>query len=65
VDENLFLKTFAKFPFTKRGIIQWREIRRKAEAIIKEFEIRTPGSSVTTIISRGNQQKVVVARELQ
>jgi simple sugar transport system ATP-binding protein len=65
VEENLFLKTFAKFPFTKRGIIQWREIRRRAEAIIKEFEIRTPGSSVTTYhLSGGNQQKVVVAREL-
>ncbi|OGO26009.1 MAG: ABC transporter [Chloroflexi bacterium RBG_16_51_16] len=65
VEENLFLKTFAKFPYTKRGFIQWREIRKKAEAIIREFEIRTPGSSVTTYhLSGGNQQKVVVAREL-
>jgi simple sugar transport system ATP-binding protein len=65
VGENLFLKTFAGLPFTKHGIIQWQEIKQKAEALIKEYDIRTPSSFVTANhLSGGNQQKVVVAREL-
>jgi ABC-type uncharacterized transport system ATPase subunit len=65
VEENLVLKTFAKFPFTKRGIIRWREVRQRADSLIKEYDIRTPGSTITTDhLSGGNQQKVVVAREL-
>jgi ABC-type uncharacterized transport system ATPase subunit len=65
VAENLLLKTFAEPPFTKNGIIQWKEIRQKAEALIKAYDIRTPSSVVTVNhLSGGNQQKVVVAREL-
>jgi ABC-type uncharacterized transport system ATPase subunit len=65
VGENLILKTFAGLPFTKHGIIQWQEIKQKAEALIKEYDIRTPNSDVTANhLSGGNQQKVVVAREL-
>jgi ABC-type uncharacterized transport system ATPase subunit len=65
VEENLVLKTFAELPITKHGIIQWKEIRQKAEALIKAYDIRTPSSVVTVNhLSGGNQQKVVVAREL-
>ena len=65
VAENLILKTFAGLPFTKRGIILWQEVRQKADALIKAYDIRTPSSKVTlNHLSGGNQQKVVVAREL-
>lgn len=65
VAENLVLKTFGSNPFTKRGIIQWRDIRQKANALIKDYDIRTPTCMVTVNhLSGGNQQKVVVAREL-
>ncbi|MBA4419756.1 MAG: ABC transporter ATP-binding protein [Anaerolinea sp.] len=65
VEENLILKTFEELPYTKRGIIQWHEIRQKADALIKEYDIRTPNSMVpVNHLSGGNQQKVVVAREL-
>jgi simple sugar transport system ATP-binding protein len=65
VAENLVLKTFGGNPFTKRGIIQWREVRQKADALIKDYDIRTPTCMVAVNhLSGGNQQKVVVAREL-
>lgn len=65
IGENLILKTFARLPFTKHGIIQWKEIKQKADALIKAYDIRTPSSIVTVNhLSGGNQQKVVVAREL-
>lgn len=65
VAENLTLKTFGKTPYTKRGIIQWGPIREHANVLIEDYDIRTPHSMVTTHhLSGGNQQRVVVAREL-
>lgn len=65
VAENLTLKNFGKTPYTKRGIIQWGLIREHADVHIKDYDIRTPHSMVITHhLSGGNQQRVVVAREL-
>jgi simple sugar transport system ATP-binding protein len=65
VAENLLLKDHAQTPYTRRGIIQWGPIREHADRIIKEFDIRTPDSMVNvTFLSGGNQQRVVVGREL-
>jgi ABC-type uncharacterized transport system ATPase subunit len=65
VAENLTLKTFGQKPYTKRGIIQWGPIQEHANALIKDYDIRTPNSMITTHhLSGGNQQRVVVAREL-
>jgi ABC-type uncharacterized transport system ATPase subunit len=65
VAENLTLKAFGDKPYTKRGIIQWGPIREHADVLIEDYDIRTPHSMVTThYLSGGNQQRVVVAREL-
>ena len=65
VAENLVLKTSADPPYTKRGILQWNLIRQEADRLIQEYDIRTPHSTVPVLyLSGGNQQKVVVAREL-
>jgi simple sugar transport system ATP-binding protein len=65
IAENLLLKNFEQTPYTKRGILQWGLIREHADGLIDEFDIRTPDCMVnTTYLSGGNQQRVVVAREL-
>ena len=65
VAENLLLKDFGKTPYTKRGILQWGSIREHADELIEQYDIRTPNCMVnTTYLSGGNQQRVVVAREL-
>lgn len=65
VAENLILKTFAEPPFTRRGLMQWGAIRRKANDLIQEYDIMTPHSMMPVrFLSGGNQQRVVVAREL-
>jgi simple sugar transport system ATP-binding protein len=65
VAENLALKTITDPPYTKRKIIQWGAIRKQADLLIQEYDIRTPGSTVPVkLLSGGNQQKVVVAREM-
>lgn len=54
-----------KIPFLPRVQIQWDLVRKNAVALIKQFDIRTPGEeTLTSSLSGGNQQKVIVAREL-
>ena len=65
VAENLVLKTFPDPPYAQRGITQWKTIYSKADVLIEQYDVRTPNSSVqTSNLSGGNQQRVVVAREL-
>ncbi|MFJ2354458.1 ABC transporter ATP-binding protein [Frigoribacterium sp. NPDC087798] len=65
VAENLMLDRSQSGPFVKRGSLKLAELAAFAVAKVKEFDIRTQG--ITTPAGRlsgGNQQKVVLAREL-
>jgi len=65
VEENLIIKTFDNPPLAQRGILQWSEIGDRANALIQEYDIRTPHRATPLRhLSGGNQQRVVVAREL-
>jgi simple sugar transport system ATP-binding protein len=65
VAENLVLCTYYKEPFSKGVILQYKTILDHAEKLIEDFDIRTP-SAMTPVssLSGGNQQKVIIAREL-
>jgi len=62
---NLFLKRIGQPPFWRFGRIQRGAVGRRANELVREFDVRTPsvGSRVGTL-SGGNIQKVVLAREL-
>ncbi|MFL6028328.1 MAG: ABC transporter ATP-binding protein [Friedmanniella sp.] len=65
VAENLVLNQYDERPFAKGVALDLASIRRNAEERVREFDIRT--QSVDTPVgslSGGNQQKVVLAREL-
>jgi simple sugar transport system ATP-binding protein len=65
VEDNLMLCTYFKPPFSERGILQRESIRKNAEKLIQDFDVRTPGPLTDVgALSGGNQQKVIVAREL-
>jgi simple sugar transport system ATP-binding protein len=65
VAENLVLDIHDKAPFARRGSLNLGEIERNAAARVEEFDVRppTPAAAASTL-SGGNQQKVVLAREL-
>ncbi|HLE30843.1 MAG TPA: ABC transporter ATP-binding protein [Anaerolineales bacterium] len=65
VGENLVARLFTRLPFARYGFLFLDAIRRNAERLIKEFDIRVPHPDVKArALSGGNQQKVILAREL-
>ncbi|MGB6301829.1 MAG: ABC transporter ATP-binding protein [Rivularia sp. (in: cyanobacteria)] len=65
IAQNLILKAFRKLPFCRNFLLQPQIIKNRAISAIEEFDIRASGVDVKVWeLSGGNQQKVVLAREL-
>ncbi|QNE20828.1 ABC transporter ATP-binding protein [Kribbella qitaiheensis] len=65
VAENLVLDLFRRKPFGDGLVLHTDEIDKNAQQRIDEFDIRTQGiDQPVSSLSGGNQQKVVLAREL-
>jgi simple sugar transport system ATP-binding protein len=65
VGRNLFLKRIGQKPFWNWGRTNESVIRETAEKLIEEYDIHTPGvESKCGVLSGGNIQKVLLAREL-
>ncbi len=65
VADNLVLNMYYNKPFARGMSMQEKEVIAHADQEIKNFDVRTP-SALTPAgkLSGGNQQKVIVAREL-
>ncbi len=65
IAENLILNRSHSAPFVRRGSLQLKRLRDFAQAKLTEYDVRAPGIDTPAgKLSGGNQQKVVVAREL-
>ena len=66
VAENMILQNFGKAPFSRRGILNSREIRNFSTKLIEKFDVRPQGCEERPAgqLSGGNQQKVIIAREV-
>jgi len=66
LSENLMLKKYFTPEFQHNGFIKFDVAHQYAERLIKEFDIRSGQGTKTSVrsMSGGNQQKVIVAREI-
>jgi general nucleoside transport system ATP-binding protein len=65
VQENLALKDISRAPWSRNGWLAGRSARLRATALIDRYKIHPPDPDhPITALSGGNQQKVVVAREI-
>jgi len=65
VADNLVLNTPRRAPFARRGTRNLTAVNANAEELVQRFDVRTSSiESTAGSLSGGNQQKVIVAREL-
>lgn len=65
IDENLVLHGHDRPPYCARGVLRRGAIRDNAVKSVERFHIKTPGPGAPVgALSGGNQQKVILAREL-
>jgi ABC-type uncharacterized transport system ATPase subunit len=63
--ENLALSAYRKPPYSRWSFLNLRSIFSRARRLLKEFDVRGGGPSTPAFaLSGGNQQKVVLAREI-
>ncbi|WP_437588580.1 ABC transporter ATP-binding protein [Sorangium sp. So ce1000] len=65
IADNLVLCTYHEAPFAVRGVLRDDAREENARRLIKTFDIRAPGPETpVSALSGGNQQKVILAREM-
>ena len=67
LDENLALKNFRDFPYSdKFGLLDKKVFFTKAAMLIDKYDVRAGKgpATITGAMSGGNQQKVILAREM-
>ncbi len=65
VSENIALQTYYQEPYSKNKILNYEKIDEFSERIVKEYDVRTPSiHTKTSALSGGNQQKVIIGREV-
>ncbi|TCD46410.1 ABC transporter ATP-binding protein [Streptococcus sp. X16XC17] len=63
--ENIALQTYYKEPLSKNGILNYQKINENARRLMEEFDVRAASEVVSGgSLSGGNQQKAVIAREI-
>ncbi len=67
IEENMVLEVYDKKPFSNKGLLNKKEIKKYAEKIIDEFDVRSGegAESVARSLSGGNQQKAIIGREIE
>ncbi len=65
IADNMVLCTYYQKPFANGLQRDAGAVLKNADQLVEQFDVRTPGSAVPAgNLSGGNQQKVIVAREL-
>lgn len=64
--ENMILRNYDKPEFQKHGFIRFDKMNAYADKLIQKFDVRSGegGKSIARGMSGGNQQKAIIAREI-
>lgn len=63
--ENAILRNHCKKPFANKLFINFKEVNRHTDNLIKEYDIRAAGKEMqANLLSGGNLQKLILAREI-
>ena len=67
LEDNLALKTYYREPFCHKGILNHEAFSQYGQRLIAEYDIRSGQGKDTVVrsMSGGNQQKAIVAREIE
>ncbi len=66
LENNMVLQKYWDKQFTKNGFLRFGNIRKYSDELIERFDVRSGQGSITSArsMSGGNQQKAIVAREI-
>ncbi len=66
LEDNIVLQRYFEPEFTKAGFLRRRNIRKYASRLIEQYDVRSGQGPITIArsMSGGNQQKAIVAREI-
>jgi simple sugar transport system ATP-binding protein len=66
IAENFVIKNYYDLPYSKRGLLNKDAIRKDAEKMIDDFDVRAGrgADSPAGSLSGGNQQKAILGREI-
>lgn len=66
LEQNMVLQRYKEPQFQNHGFIRFDEVRKYAERLIEEYDVRSGQGPITIArsMSGGNQQKAIIAREL-
>ena len=63
--ENLALRDYRREPIARHGLISPKRMNERAAPLLEEYDVRGGGAEALALsLSGGNQQKVVIAREI-
>lgn len=67
LQDNMILKSYFKEPYSKHGFFDFKSIEAYANKLIDMYDVRCGqgGKTNTRSMSGGNQQKAIVAREIE
>ena len=66
LEQNMVLERYFEPEFQKGGFIRFKSVREYSDKLIEEYDVRSGQGSITIVrsMSGGNQQKAIVAREM-